>query len=342
MTQGANVQSIETLKQLRRAMWKFAESATAALGDAEGEMNRTMTWLETEMPTYWQSQVRKRHEIVERCKEAVRMKKLYKSPTGHTQSAVEEEKALRIAQRRFEEAEHKLLLVRQHSKRLHKEIQVYHGSVQRFSTGVQVDVPLAVGKLDNMIINLERYASLSMPEVATSDASGAARAAASLDAGKMTRAAETGVQPPPVPAELRLRTPPPELRAAAEPSQLARNWKIPILSQVAAAAVAMSAGDRHNPEPADRVVMEKAVEARGRLYLQRLETSEGDSGWYIGSAEVEPGEPKYEHLTVAQLLEVRPDFAGILPMRSGFLVVMNETGVESILDWMDREQWSKT
>src|SRR5688572_27632232 len=82
MGERAAVESVEALRHFRAALWKFAETANSALADAEGEISRTMSWLEREQPTYWEGQIRKRHELVERCKDAVRMKKLYKGPTG--------------------------------------------------------------------------------------------------------------------------------------------------------------------------------------------------------------------------------------------------------------------
>ena len=61
------------------------------------------TWLEREQQQHWTTQIRKRTEIVGRCKEAVRMKKLFKDSSGRTQSALDEEKALAIALKRLAE-----------------------------------------------------------------------------------------------------------------------------------------------------------------------------------------------------------------------------------------------
>jgi len=102
MGEVARVHSIETLKIFKVYLLKFAEAANVALGDAESELHRIQMWLETEQQSFWQMQLRKRQEIVSRCKEAVRMKKVFKDSTGRQQSAVDEEKALQIAQRRLE------------------------------------------------------------------------------------------------------------------------------------------------------------------------------------------------------------------------------------------------
>ena len=105
MSETARIDSIAELRTFRVALIKFAEACNVALGDAESDMQRTLQWVERDQISYWNNQVAKRAEIVGRCKEAVRMKKLFKSPTGATQSAVEEEKALRVAIRNYEEPE---------------------------------------------------------------------------------------------------------------------------------------------------------------------------------------------------------------------------------------------
>src|SRR5947207_8735160 len=158
---GAKVENIDALRALRVAMIKFAEGALTALGDAEAEMQRVLMWLEMEQHQYWQGQIRKRQEIVGRCAEAVRFKKLYKDSTGKRQSAVEEEKALALAKHRLAEAEEKLQSVRKYIPRLQREIQVYKGSVQRFATTVQIDVPVAINQLSTMVMQLENYVALT-------------------------------------------------------------------------------------------------------------------------------------------------------------------------------------
>src|SRR5437588_7968793 len=151
MSEGARVESIDALRNFKRALQKFAEAASVALGDAESEIQRTQIWLETEQGSHWNNQARIRSERVTRAKEAVRMKKLYKDATGSRQSAVEEEKALALAQKKLAEAEQKVLAVRKYAGQLQKDYHVYKGAVQRFSTAVEVDVTKAALHLENLV-----------------------------------------------------------------------------------------------------------------------------------------------------------------------------------------------
>src|SRR5512140_2777196 len=100
----ARVEDIEQLKTFKRALWRFAEIANSALGDAESEAAGTLRWLEVDQRSYWQLNVRKSQELVSRCAEAVRHKKLFKDASGRIASAVDEEKALAKARRQLEYA----------------------------------------------------------------------------------------------------------------------------------------------------------------------------------------------------------------------------------------------
>jgi exonuclease VII small subunit len=168
MAEGARVGSIEALKMFRRALFKFAEASSVALTDAESEGNRLLMWLQTEQLTYWQGQIRKRTELVSRCEEAVRMKKLYVDAAGRRSSAIDEVKALEKAKRSLEVAQQKFSNTRAWARKLEREMQNYKGTVQRFATTVQSDLPVAAAKLESAILRLEEYLKLGVPSDAAS------------------------------------------------------------------------------------------------------------------------------------------------------------------------------
>jgi predicted alpha/beta hydrolase family esterase len=161
MGNSAKVSSIDSINAFRVALVKFSEYAYAAITDAEAEITRTMVWLENEQRQHWQSQLRKRHDLVTRLKEAVRMKKLFKNAVGQYESAFDEEKALKQAMRQYGEAEEKAAATKRWVAKLQKEIHVYKGSVQRFSTAVQSDLPTAISRLERIVRKLEEYVALA-------------------------------------------------------------------------------------------------------------------------------------------------------------------------------------
>lgn len=174
MAESARVESIESLKLFKRALWKYQENASIALGEAESDIQRVMMWLEGEQRTFWNSEVRKRQDAVMRAKDALRQKQIFKSPTGGRQSDVDEQKALQLAMRRLAEAEQKVIAVQKYTQHLRREMMMYKGQVQRITTVVSGDIPQAAHDLEAIIQRLEAYASgegVATPEMAASQAS---------------------------------------------------------------------------------------------------------------------------------------------------------------------------
>jgi hypothetical protein len=161
MSGPVRVDAIDSLKHFRIALLKFAEAADKAMCDVEADLQHQVNWLENEQATFWQGQIRKRAEILSRAREAMRMKQAFKDSSGRTPSAVDEEKAVRIAQARLEEAEQKLVNVKKYTRVLQREAQTYKGTVQRFMTTLQSDIPAAAAVLDGMVMSLEAYVSLT-------------------------------------------------------------------------------------------------------------------------------------------------------------------------------------
>ena len=188
MSRAARVQSVEALKAFRRALFKFAESANASLTDAESEVNRLMMWLTTEQLSYWQIQIRKRTDLVGRCEEAYRQKKIFVDAAGRRSTAIDELKALEKAKRMLEVAQQKFANTKSWARKLEREAQNYKGTVQRFATTVQSDLPVAAAKIESAVLRLEAYLKLSVPVEA-----GAAAPAAGSD--PMAAAAAIESQP---------------------------------------------------------------------------------------------------------------------------------------------------
>ena len=184
MSTTVRVDSIDALKQFRVALIKFAEEANAALAGAESEMQRMVGWLEREQLSHWQTQIRKRQEALGRAQEALRMKKLFPDASGRTPTPVEEEKAVRRCKAAVEEAEQKLVNVKKYARVLQREIMNYKGGVQRFSSWVGSEIPVAISRLDRMAGMLEQYVALKMPPgySPVREASASAFAAAGLEA----------------------------------------------------------------------------------------------------------------------------------------------------------------
>ena len=204
MAGSAKVESIDTLKALRRTLFKFAEAANVALTDAESDLNRTLMWIQTEQLQHWTTQIRKRTDLVSRCEEAVRQKKIFVDSAGRRSSAIDEIKALERAKKALAVAHEKLANCKSWSRKLEKEIQTYRGVVQRLATTVQADLPVAAAKLQNGIIQLEKYVTMGVPIEQTSaaiEAGADASGTAPSDGASMKRAEADEAEEPVKPVE---------------------------------------------------------------------------------------------------------------------------------------------
>jgi hypothetical protein len=331
MGEAARVHSIDALKTFKVYLIKFAEVAGAALGDAESEMRRTLSWLEMEQNTFWQQQVRKRGEAVMKCKEAVRHKKLFKDAGGGRQSVVDEERALAAAQRRLEEAEQKVNAVRSHTRKLQREIQMFKGGIQRFSTSVHADIPRACNRLENMVRSLEQYLNLTI-----SDAFEKTESLGSFSRAPVAGAALTN--------DLRKLTPTPEVRAAAVQEEMTTvPWAVgpvpPVEQKRLLNLVTMQVAGATVPGDS-RLVIGKGTFESVRIYLERVEpTGDGDTGWYLGPATDKAINACFS-VRIGDLLAVRPDLKNLLTLQKGALVVIGGAGVEGIFDSQGEDHWA--
>lgn len=329
----AHVEDVDALRQLRTTMIKFAEAASVAMNDAESELRRVLTWLELEQDSYWQQQIRKRHDICERCKEAVRMKKLFKSATGHQQSAIDEEKALKIALARLEEAQHKLANVKKWRGRLTKEIDIYKGSVQRLTTTVQVDIPLAAGRLSKMIQRLEAYIALKIPMSEALPAEALAGMAGMGLSG--SEAGEGAVLADP--RNLRRSTPPDSVRAAAIATEAPPELALASIGEADLARLdGLNLADKPI-EPASTICIAPEAARSKHVYFERMEPANPtDSGWYLGPADDVTIEPPLA-VPIAAILALRPDFEKILNLPPHVLVVASDGAIAHVIDGQNRE-----
>jgi len=342
MTLGAKVEDIEVLLDFRVQLIKFTETCNTALGDADTDVQRTIMWLENDQQAYWQGQIRSRKEALSRAMEALRQKQVFKDSTGRTPSAVEEQKAVAAAQKRVQEAEEKLVKVKQWAKRLQKAAMDYKGKVQRFATAIMSDMPAAIAHLGALAERLTAYTNL-----------GPAAGGAALDdqtaayfgvtpEGSMARG--EGAPMPPAPsgyADLRARIPAAQPRRQAPVlDQAPAPWQLGPLAEKDSQDLGNLSVNRLPFAPDDRIVMAKGAPGGQRLFLARTPAAgDGDSGWFIGAAD-----PTLDQALVAlrirDLLAARPDWAQILALPPGFLVILDRIGVSAVANEKDENLWA--
>jgi hypothetical protein len=170
MPEQVKVDDFEVFRLFRAALLKFAQTADNSLAGADSQISGMHAWLENEQGTYWQSQLRKRMEMVAQAREEVRKKKLYKDSTGRTPGAVEEEKVLAKRMAAVAEAEQKILAVRKWLPRLEKASELYRSGTARLVGDLSGEIPRAVNLLDRLAARLEEYVQIEGPREVGSEA----------------------------------------------------------------------------------------------------------------------------------------------------------------------------
>ncbi len=341
MAEGARIHSVDAIRQFRAALIKYAETGNSALTSADSDIDRVLGWLERDQTSYWAGQVRKRHEHVIRCEDAVRQKKLFKGADGGTQSVVDEMKALSVAKRREVEAEQKVLTVKKAVAVLRKEGMLYKGRVMRLATTMSSDLPKAVHKLDRMMDQVEAYLSLQT----TGKGLERIKAAASMGAG-------TAGGPRTLLERLRDRTPTPDQRQAAAfvtpgpDDPVNQPWHVGPVADWQRAALAALNVERTSPEPDQRVVFHPGVWQQPKVYLDRRDpTGDDDSGWYVGpaaDADPAPDAPPvaYEAMRLGNVIAARPDLVDFLSMPVGTLAILDVGGPTAVYDAVGLDVWA--
>lgn len=335
MAQGAKVDSIDALKTFRAALIKFAEVGNVALTAADSDIDRVQGWLERDQTVYWAGQLRKRHEEVIRCEDAVREKRLTKNFDGTAKSVVDEMKALTVAKRRREEAEQKCATVKKAIQVLRKEGQLYKGRTQRLATSLQGDLPRAVHQIDNMLSHLETYLSLQTA------GQGVSIGEAAESMAKAT-ASRVGIE------RLRDRTPTPQQRQAAAARPLAPDdpffqpWASGAVQDWQREALAKLAIERQIVDPEQKIVVARNSWQQQRIYLERMTPeSEQDSGWFLGDVDPVEGEKiEYDAIRIGDLIAARPDLMDMLALPAGFLIVLDAGGPSVMLDGAGLDVWA--
>jgi chromosome segregation ATPase len=163
MSQTARVGSIESLKALHAALTRLGPEAREALGAAEIEIRRVFDYVHDQLK-YWQRQVEKRQEDVNRARSDLAHARAIRQ--GERSGYVEQEIALRKAQVRLREAEDKVVVVRRWLVHLPQAVSEYEGPARRLAGLLDADLKQGLAILERKINILDAYAAAEAPAAA--------------------------------------------------------------------------------------------------------------------------------------------------------------------------------
>ena len=154
MSQSARVHSLEALKALHAALSRYGPEALEALGAAEMEIRRVFDYLHEQLK-YWQRQLERRHEDVNRARADLAHARALRR--GERSGCAEQEIALRKAQTRLREAEEKVAAVKRWLVHLPQAINEYEGPARRLVGLLESDLKQGLALLDHKIAILQAY-----------------------------------------------------------------------------------------------------------------------------------------------------------------------------------------
>jgi hypothetical protein len=159
MSQSANVQSVEAIREFRAALSEFCKDVLEALTSVELESRRLEEWLTHEQPVYWRRQLLERQDEVQHAKSALFRKQLV-TISGRQPDVIEEKKALRKAHERVEEAEEKIERCRKWSREVRQAIDEFSGPANQLAGFVDGKPPPCMLDLDEIICRLDAYTAI--------------------------------------------------------------------------------------------------------------------------------------------------------------------------------------
>ena len=157
MGEQIKVADVQTIERFRASLLVASETFGLALEEAEGEIERTLAWVESDQPDFWRKRIRKAQDEVVMCKSALFRKQEIKATADARPSVVDEKKALDRAMKRLEYAEHKLRNTKRWTTELPRQSVIFKGALSGMHTVLDRDVPRVNAMLKRMTEHLEAY-----------------------------------------------------------------------------------------------------------------------------------------------------------------------------------------
>ncbi len=164
MNAGADVRSLDALRDWHAAVVDFRGRAQNALTSLTMSLQRAADWL-ADQRRHWQREIRKAEDAVYEARTALRNKQ-YQDWGGKKPDTTVEEKALARATARLQFAEERLEATRQWERNLPGVIQdTCEGPIRNLGSFLDGDLPRALALLARQVEALEGYTALA-PEPA--------------------------------------------------------------------------------------------------------------------------------------------------------------------------------
>lgn len=157
MPESAKVTSLEAIENFRARLIIYRDKAVRVLDEVSDEVTRSRLWLETDRPTFWQSQIRRRQRELEQAQQELFSAQL----SGLRDASYAQQANVQKARRAIRDAEEKVKLVKQWQRQFDQRVESPARQVEKLRHQLGHDLGLAVAWLNEMTRTLSAYAELS-------------------------------------------------------------------------------------------------------------------------------------------------------------------------------------
>ena len=164
MPQQARVTSIDALNDFRARLIVFVEKASVAVPDALDDVSRPRLWLQSEQPSHWETQLRRRARDLETTEQ-----ELFSARIRNLREATNTKQfAVRKAKLALEEAQNKMALLKKWNRHYDGEVAPLVAQVEKLRGILSGDLRQAVAFLGRSVATLDAYSDRLGSHVETS------------------------------------------------------------------------------------------------------------------------------------------------------------------------------
>lgn len=175
MKPGADVKSIDALRDFRAELKRYLTSLHGTLESLKMQSDRATDWVESDRARYWPRQAKKAgDELVEARNALLRCKMA--ATEGQKKSCVDEKKAVERWVARLRHCEQQIRSVRSWRQKMRHQTDEFATRMSRLGTYAENDLPKAIAALDRMIQALEKYAEMATPSAGSGPSASSASA----------------------------------------------------------------------------------------------------------------------------------------------------------------------
>lgn len=160
MAERAHVRSIEALRAFKAALADFEDASRQALGEAQGQVQRAVGWLQNDRAIYWRQQLKYRQNRLSDAKSELMRAEM---ATETRTSAVVERKNVQKWKQAVEEAEQKLQNIKRWMRLIEREQTMFKSRCQPLARTIEGEMPKAHARLDRYYATLEKYVRMAPP-----------------------------------------------------------------------------------------------------------------------------------------------------------------------------------